>query len=213
MPCGATTQPGGSTSPFSRATTIGRMPQNYRSRLTFLNHGLTCHSAVTGSSWAPIRTLATPSVYPRDSRPLISTLADVVAENWIPTGSVVLWREIAQDYPEWARGIAFGDWPMQVVAAKKGKIAFLDAVMGFYRLHPGGQWSGLGNVRRFQDTLKFYLALRSQVPRRYLEQGRASACCQAQDATLRRVRVTGRCRRRQTGGVGIAPRGSTGCPV
>ena len=189
------------------------MPQNYISRLTFLNHGLTCHSAVTGWSLGADPNAGDPVSVPRDARPSISTLADVVAENWIPTGSVVLWREIAQDYPEWARGIAFGDWPMQVVAAKKGKIAFLDAVMGFVSSTPGRPVVGTRQRSQVSGHVEVLPGPPEPGAEKYLEQGRASACCQAQDATLRRVRVTGRCRRRQTGGVGIAPRGSTGCPV
>jgi glycosyltransferase involved in cell wall biosynthesis len=104
-------------------------------------------------------------VYPGHPRPLINTLEDILVENWIATGSVVLRREIPQDYPEWMRDLAFSDWPMQVMAAKRGSIAFLDAVMGFYRVHQGGKWSGLDLVRRIQDNLKFYFALRNEVPR------------------------------------------------
>ena len=123
---------------------------------------LCCHRVIMGTDpKAPDAV-----VYPGEARLLIHTLEHVVIENWIPTGSVVLRREIAQDYPEWTRGIAFGDWPMQVNAAKKGNIAFLDEVMGFYRQHAGGTWSGLGNIRRLQDTLKFYRMLRGQIPRR-----------------------------------------------
>jgi len=124
---------------------------------------LCCHRVVMGTD----PDAADAVVYPAGQRPLINTLAHVVFENWIPTGSVVLRREIAQEYPEWARPLAFGDWPMQVTAAKQGNIGFLDAVMGFYRVHPGGRWSGLGSVRKLQDALKFFLALRDQIPSDY----------------------------------------------
>jgi hypothetical protein len=56
---------------------------------------------------------------------------------------------------------------LQVTAAKQGNIGFLDAVMGFYRVHAGGRWSGLGSVRKLQDALKFFLALRDQIPSGY----------------------------------------------
>lgn len=121
---------------------------------------LCCHRVIVGSEPKPDGV-----VYPGHSRPLVNTLEDVLVENWIATCSIVLRREILQDYPGWARDLTFSDWPIQVMAAKRGNIGFLDAVMGFYRVHPGGQWSGLGGVKRLQDTLKFYFALRDQVPK------------------------------------------------
>jgi glycosyltransferase involved in cell wall biosynthesis len=120
---------------------------------------LCCHRVVMGSDLK-----AKGVVYPGHPRPLIGTLEDVLAENWIATCSIVLRREVLQDYPGWAGDLTFSDWPIQVMAAKRGNIGFLDAVMGFYRVHPGGAFSGLGNVRRLQDALKFYFALRDHVP-------------------------------------------------
>jgi len=123
---------------------------------------LCCHRVIMGSD----PKAESGKVYPGHPRRLINTLEDVLAENWIPTASIVLRREIVQDYPIWIRDLAFSDWPIQVLAAKLGSIGFLDAVMAFYRVHQGGKWSGLGSVQRLQDVLKFYFALRDQVPSR-----------------------------------------------
>jgi glycosyltransferase involved in cell wall biosynthesis len=127
---------------------------------------LCCHRVVTGSD-----SKANGAVYPGHPKPLINTLEDVLPENWIATCSIVLRREVLQDYPGWARDLTFSDWPIQVMAAKRGNIGFLDAVMGFYRVHAGGQWSGLGGVKRLQDTLKFYFALKDEVSRRAWNRG------------------------------------------
>lgn len=120
---------------------------------------LCCHRVMMGTGPD-----AATTIYPPGPRPTINSLADVIGENWIPTCSMVLRREIAQDYPEWTWDLSFGDWPLQVLAAKQGNVGFIDAIMGFYRVHPGGLWSRLGSVARLHAVLKFYLALRDQVP-------------------------------------------------
>jgi glycosyltransferase involved in cell wall biosynthesis len=71
----------------------------------------------------------------------ISTLADVVRSNFIPTCSVVFRAEIGRDLPSWFDGLASGDWPLHIVSAQHGDIAYLDEVMGTYRVHPGGIWT------------------------------------------------------------------------
>jgi glycosyltransferase involved in cell wall biosynthesis len=121
---------------------------------------LCCHRVMMGTAPDAIGA----KIYPDDPKPMINTLRDVIWGNWIPTCSMIMRREIAQEYPEWTWDVAFGDWPLQVLAAKRGNIGFIDAVMGFYRVRPDGRWSGLGNIPRFQDVLKFYFAIRGQVP-------------------------------------------------
>jgi glycosyltransferase involved in cell wall biosynthesis len=104
--------------------------------------------------------------YPDGPRPATAGLDEVLDENWIPTCSMLMTREIAvAPLPNWAKNLPFGDWPLQLMAAQGGQVCFLDSIMGFYRVHGGGAWSGLAQVRKIQDVLSFYAAIKSEVPR------------------------------------------------
>jgi glycosyltransferase involved in cell wall biosynthesis len=70
----------------------------------------------------------------------ISTLADIVRSNFIPTCSVVFRADVARDLPPWFDDLELIQ-PLHVMTAKRGDLAYLDEVMGTYRVHPGGVWS------------------------------------------------------------------------
>lgn len=105
-----------------------------------------------------------PYVLPGKGRPSTFTLADVVKWNWMPTCTLMIRREIAGSLPEWFLRPALADWPLQVYAATRGKVAFLDLVMGCYRLHPGGYWSNVQKVREMDHFLEFYKIIRPHIP-------------------------------------------------
>jgi glycosyltransferase involved in cell wall biosynthesis len=120
------------------------------------------HSVLKGSA----RNAGDVARHPKRSRPLMNTLTDILPENWIPTCSMVFRRDaLPRDVPVWAQRVPFADWPMQVMAAQRGAIAFIDAVMGFYRIHPGGMWSGRDRLSRKEQILAFYTAVKGEVPR------------------------------------------------
>src|SRR5262249_45613233 len=72
----------------------------------------------------------------------ISTIADLWVRNFIPTCSAVVRRALVPELPEWFRTATFGDWPLYVLYALRGDIAYLPEVMATYRVHRGGAWSG-----------------------------------------------------------------------
>lgn len=82
-----------------------------------------------------------------------STLADIVRGNFIQTCSVVLRAGPIQRLPGWYESLRIGDWPLYVLSAEHGTIAYLDEVMATYRVHPGGLWSAeLSAQREFSDV-------------------------------------------------------------
>lgn len=83
----------------------------------------------------------------------ISTLSDIVRGDFIPTCSAVFRAEIGRDMPSWFDDLWAGDWILHVVSAQHGDIAYLDEVMGTYRIHPGGFWSmNQSRYRRLSDV-------------------------------------------------------------
>ncbi|MGH2993230.1 MAG: glycosyltransferase [Solirubrobacterales bacterium] len=83
----------------------------------------------------------------------ISTLADIVRGDFIPSCSVVFRSEIGRELPSWFDELWAGDWVLHVLSAQHGDIAYLDEVMGTYRVHPDGFWSmNWSKYRRLSDV-------------------------------------------------------------
>ena len=108
-------------------------------------------------------------------------LEDLFAHNFIPTCSVVFRSEMIYDLPEWFGEVSFGDWVLHILNAKRGKIGFLNEVMGVYRSHPSGMWSNLPKIEKLKreintfnivgSNLKLFsnFKFRKMVARRYLK--------------------------------------------
>lgn len=58
------------------------------------------------------------------------------------TSSVLYRRGIVEDFPEDFLNIRIGDWPLQVLHAREGKVGFIDEKLSAYRCHAAGIWSG-----------------------------------------------------------------------
>lgn len=65
--------------------------------------------------------------------------------------------ECIRDVPSWyADFFPITDWPLYVLCAKMGNLAFVDEVVGVYRLHAGGLVSTLPNQSRLDVIEGFY---------------------------------------------------------
>jgi glycosyltransferase involved in cell wall biosynthesis len=81
----------------------------------------------------------------------ISTLADIVRGDFIATCSAVF--RTPGPLPAWYYDVAYTDWPLHVLNAERGSIAYIDEVMGTYRVHAGGLWSmDKSRNRRLEDV-------------------------------------------------------------
>jgi glycosyltransferase involved in cell wall biosynthesis len=68
--------------------------------------------------------------------------ADYLNLRFLPEACTVMFRRgLFRDFPEWYFRCPVGDFPMHVMNAQHGDFGFIDAVMGAYRIHPGGIWS------------------------------------------------------------------------
>ena len=77
-------------------------------------------------------------------------------------------RRVIDDIsPEWARHLAMGDMPLFVELTQHGNICLLDEVMGVYRVHAGGNWTGMVSLRREQNSREMWEALYNRLGPRY----------------------------------------------
>jgi hypothetical protein len=76
-----------------------------------------------------------------------------VDRNFIQTCSVLFRRDRLPELPEWYDGLGLGDWPLYVLLAERGPIAYLDEILAVYRIHSRGHWSSnLSRLRRVEDV-------------------------------------------------------------
>jgi glycosyltransferase involved in cell wall biosynthesis len=94
-----------------------------------------------------------------DIRP-ITTLADLLDRNYIPTLSIMFPRALIDTFPPWYRTLQMGDWPLTILLARRGNIGFLERIMGDYRVHPGGVYSGATERSRLSADVAMYREIR-----------------------------------------------------
>lgn len=59
----------------------------------------------------------------------------------IPTCSIVVRADVIRDCPKWWELCAVGDYPLVLRASQLGRVAYVDMVMGAYRINVQGSWS------------------------------------------------------------------------
>jgi hypothetical protein len=81
-------------------------------------------------------------------------LTDMVGGNYVQTCSVMFRASALIGIPEWYAGLPIGDWPLYVLLAQRGRIAYIDQTMSAYRVHGGGVWSaGLSFHKHVDDIV------------------------------------------------------------
>ena len=141
---------------------------------------------------------------PRNLKPVLR-LDDLLAENIIPTGSVLFRNGLLPRYPEWMLELRMADYPLHILNAQHGKIGYINQVMGVYRVHDAGVWSGMNRAERLSmvaSMFKFLLrevmpmhrpAIRDALARRYwqltLEQEAMKDPASARRSLIRSLRT------------------------
>ncbi|XMO86964.1 glycosyltransferase [Algibacter sp. AS12] len=87
----------------------------------------------------------------RGKFPEILTIKDLARKNYIRTNTVVMRNNFT--LPEWFNQLPFGDWPMYLIMIKDNKVKYIDDVMGVYRIHSEGVWSGKDKAKMIEMTL------------------------------------------------------------
>jgi glycosyltransferase involved in cell wall biosynthesis len=97
----------------------------------------------------------------------VTSLDDLLAgTNYIATASTVTRTHLVQKLPSWASALPFGDYALHIIAARQGKIRYIDEVMGTYRIHQGGVHGHLKNspkglTKAYQQHYAFWKVIRN----------------------------------------------------
>ena len=85
-----------------------------------------------------------------------STLEDIWMGNFIATCSTVFRRQALMPLPDWYSTFPVTDWPLHILSAQNGTIGYINEVMGLYRYHTGGAYSGFSEARKQDETWRLY---------------------------------------------------------
>ncbi len=101
--------------------------------------------------------------FPHEIKP-VSTIEDLLIADYIPNMAVMYRRDLFGEFPDFIRDaqVPMVDWPLHLMNADTGKLAFLDQVVARYRLHDGGIWSGVDLRKKVQAHLTLYRFLNKQ---------------------------------------------------
>ncbi|HCR53064.1 MAG TPA: hypothetical protein DIW27_01515 [Cytophagales bacterium] len=94
----------------------------------------------------------------------ITTLTDLIKNNYIPTCSVMYRNIQINKIPDMYYDLKSGDWPLHVMYAQLGNIGYLADVMALYRYHSTGVFSRLNFVQKLKTALMAREFVYSQIP-------------------------------------------------
>jgi hypothetical protein len=98
----------------------------------------------------------------------ISTLEDILMDNFIATSSTMFRRGLFGEFPKWYYPMfPITDWPLHILNAEHGKIGYINEVMGVYRYHRHGFYSPLSETQKQEVNLGLYKTLNANLNFRY----------------------------------------------
>lgn len=87
-------------------------------------------------------------------------LAALMEGNPFATCAGMLRTDCVRDVPDWYAGFfPITDWPLYALCALRGELAFIDEVVGVYRLHEGGAFSRRSDAAKLDAVAGFYRRL------------------------------------------------------
>jgi glycosyltransferase involved in cell wall biosynthesis len=102
-------------------------------------------------------------------------LQQLLLQNPAPSGAVLFRRRALGDLPGWFADQDYIDWPLAVLLAQRGEIAYLDEPLSVYREHAGGLYSGASYRQQREWDLGFALRMREHLGDDYRRETALSA--------------------------------------
>ena len=85
-----------------------------------------------------------------------SDLENILKSNFIPTCSTLYRRGLFDAFPDWYCDTVCGDWVLHILNARHGKIGYINKLMGVYRVHSNGLFSGMRKIQQSIEVIKCY---------------------------------------------------------
>lgn len=88
------------------------------------------------------------------SKPIL-TFDDLLLGNVVTWSSTMFRSAVIATIPDWYADTLCGDWAFCLLNAQHGPAGYIDRVMGVYRYHGRGAWSGLEKEKQFEELIAF----------------------------------------------------------
>jgi glycosyltransferase involved in cell wall biosynthesis len=95
-------------------------------------------------------------LYNPPDRPRRVAYGDLFGDNPVAACAPVFRREVIDPLPPWYFRLPWGDLPLYLVAAQRGEVHYLPEVMGVYRIHSHGMYSGVSRLRQHELDIEFF---------------------------------------------------------
>jgi glycosyltransferase involved in cell wall biosynthesis len=99
--------------------------------------------------------LAAASPYNPPQQREVLDLPDLFERCVVGSCSPLIRRESILPLPLWFDELPLGDWPLYMLAARTGSISYMPEIMGVYRVHRGGLWSGASELAQARVMVEF----------------------------------------------------------
>lgn len=113
-------------------------------------------------------TLIRDHYFPHDIAP-VTTIEELFVADYIPNMAVMYRRNLFGDFPSFITEakVPMVDWPLHLMNADTGDLAFIDRVFARYRQHDGGIWSGVDLRKKVSAHLNLYQLLNAHFNYRF----------------------------------------------
>lgn len=144
----------------------------------------------TALCFHPVTLLREPDPQPSGQLPSpqrcqpFSPTAALVEENFIPTSSVLLRRHLWPDFDPRFAHLGLLDWVLWWKLASLGRIGCVDRLMGVYRIHSAGVWSGAAQHRRLHDLRRMAQLIAATAPPTWRQPWRQFAAARSRELFL-----------------------------
>ena len=169
-------------------TITGRIRISYRSNAIFLaphpDHTAVYHDILIQHDLLPIES----GRYIGNRKPALG-VEDLLRENAMQACSIMCRNGVWGELPDWTRSLGFIDWVINLLNASRGKIGYIDAVMGVWRAHSGGVWTSLPPYRQLEALLPLYRHINVYFNGRYGRLIRLILCERYHDLALAYARA------------------------
>ena len=95
-----------------------------------------------------------PSHFNPPNHPAFLTSEDLLWGCCVPYCSAMIRRNVVVEFPTWYLASTWADVPLYLLASERGPIAYINAIMGIWRIHRGGVWSSLDAIDQIEGWIR-----------------------------------------------------------
>ena len=143
------------------------VPHKLQKQADFLDNHPDCVVCFSNTAVVSEDGGATLKLAERPGQKEISTIEDLVQQNFSVTCSVMFRSGYVNEFPDWWFRLTNTDWMLQIFLVEYGKIGYIPEVMAAHRKHPDGIWTRLDDIELLKARTMGYEAINRHLDYRY----------------------------------------------